>query len=86
MLSMVEKGLRGVICHSNYRYEKANNKYMKDFGKSKEPSYLQYWDVNGLYGWVISQKLPVDNFEWIKDTSQFHDDFIKDHNEETDEG
>ena len=23
------------------------------------------------------QKLPVDNFEWIKDTSQFNEDFIK---------
>ena len=30
MLSMVEKGIRGGICHSIYRYEKANNKCMKD--------------------------------------------------------
>ena len=30
MLLMVEKGIRGGICHSMYRYEKANNKYMKD--------------------------------------------------------
>ena len=28
-LSMVEKGIRGGICHSLYRYAKANNKYMK---------------------------------------------------------
>ena len=25
----------------------------------------------------MSQKLPVNNFEWIKDTSQFNEDFIK---------
>ena len=71
MLLMVEKGIRGGICHSIYRYTKANNKYMKDYDKNKESSYLQYWDVNNFYGWAISQKLPVNNFEWIKDTSQF---------------
>ena len=34
----------------------------------------------------MSQKLPVNNFEWIKDTSQFNDEFIKNYNEESDEG
>ena len=34
----------------------------------------------------VSQKLPVNNFEWIKDTSQFNKDFIKNYNEESDEG
>ena len=35
MLLMVEKGIRGGICHSIYRYGKANSKYMKDFDKNK---------------------------------------------------
>ena len=69
MLLMVEKGIRGGICHSIYRYAKANNKYMKDYDKNKESSYIQYWDANNLYGWEMSQKLAVNNFEWIKDTS-----------------
>ena len=86
MLLMVEKGIRGGICHSIYRYAKANNKYMKDYDKNKESSYLQYWDVNNLYGWAMSQKLPVNNFEWIKDTFQFNEDFTKNYNEESDEG
>ena len=30
MSLMVEEGIRGGICHSIYRYAKANNKYMKD--------------------------------------------------------
>ena len=51
---------------------------MKDHDKNKESSYIQYWDENNLlYGWAMSKKLPVNNFEWIKETSQFNKDFIK---------
>ena len=45
---------------------------MKHYDKDKESSYLPYWDVNNLYDWAMSQKLPANNFEWIKDTSQFN--------------
>ena len=86
MLLILEKGVRGGICHSIQRYAKANKKYVKDYDKAKETSYLRYWDVNNLYGWTMSQKLPVNNFEWIKDTSQFNKDFIKKYNEESDDG
>ena len=34
----------------------------------------------------MQQKLSVNSFEWIKDTSQFNEDFIKNYNEESDEG
>ena len=34
----------------------------------------------------MSQRLSVNNFEWIKDTCQFNKDFIKSYNEESDEG
>ena len=50
MLSMAEKGIRGGLCHATQRYAKANNKYIKDYDKIKESSYLNYWDVNNLYG------------------------------------
>ena len=39
---LVEKGIRGRICHSLYRYAKANNKCMKDYDQNKELSYIQY--------------------------------------------
>ena len=77
MLSMVEKCITGGICECIYRYAKAKNKYMKNSDKNKESSYFQYWDVNNLCGWAMSQKRPVNNFEWIEDTSQFNVDFIK---------
>ena len=34
----------------------------------------------------MSQKLPVNKFEWIEDTSQFNEVFIKNYDEESDEG
>ena len=67
-------------------YLKANNKYLKNYDKNKDSSYIQYWDVNNLYGWSMLQKLPVNNFKWIKDNSHFNEDFIKNYNEERDEG
>ena len=86
LLLMVEEDIRGRICHSIYRYAKVNYKYMKVHDKNKESSYLQYWDVNNLYDWAMSQKLPVNNFESIKDTSKFNEDFIKNSNEKSDKG
>ena len=50
---------------------------MKDYDKNKEWSYIQYWDVNNLYGCGMLQKLAVHNFEQIKDTSKFNEGFIK---------
>ena len=52
----------------------------------KESKSLQYYDVNNLYGWSMWGKLPVDNFTWIKDTSQLHENFIKTYNEESHKG
>ena len=63
---MVEEGIRGGICHSIHRYTKANNKYMNNYDKNKESSYIQYLDPNNLYGLAMSQKLPVNGFIWVK--------------------
>ena len=57
--------------------QKIKNKYMEDYDKNKESLYLQYWDVNNLYGWEMLQKYPVNNFLCIEDTFQFNEDFIK---------
>ena len=57
MLLMVEKGIRGGVCHSIHRYAKANNKYLKNYKNNEESSYIQYLDANNLYGWAMSKKL-----------------------------
>ena len=62
---MVEKGIRGGICHAIHRYARGNNKYMKNYDKNIESSYLMYLDANNLYGWAMPQRLPVNGFKQI---------------------
>ena len=65
MLMMFEQGIRGGITHISKRYAEANNKYMKNFDKTKPSTFIQYLDANNLYGWAMSQKLPTHGFKWI---------------------
>ena len=65
MLLMVEKGIRGGKCHAIHRYAKANNKYLKYYDKNIISSYIMYLDATNLYGWTMSQKLPVNDFKWV---------------------
>ena len=86
MLLMLEEGIRGGICHSIHRHAKANNKYMKNYDESKESSYIQYLDANNLYGWAMSQKLPVNDFKWIEDTSKINEEIVKNYDGNNDIG
>ena len=63
MLLIVEKGIRGGICQAIHRHAKLNNKYIKNYDKDITSSYLAYLDANNLYGWKMSQKLPVNGFK-----------------------
>ena len=80
---MAEKGIRGGICHAIYRYAKADIKYMKNYNKDKEESFLQYLDANNLYGWAMSQKFPVSGFKWKKNILKFNEEFIKNYDEDS---
>ena len=86
MLLMTEKGIRGGMCQSIHRYAKANYKYMKNYDKSIESSYLTYLDANNLDRWTMSQKLPVNGFMLDKYLSDFSEDFIKNYDENSDVG
>ena len=59
---------------------------MKDYDQNKESSYLMYWDFKNLYGWEMSQKLPVDGFKRRKDLFRFNEEFIENYDEDSDKG
>ena len=66
MAQMIEKGIRGGVSMISTRHSQANNKYMgSDYDPSKPSKYIQYLDANNLYGWAMSQKLPIGNFRWM---------------------
>ena len=73
ILLIIEAAIRGGMYQSVHRYAKANNKYMKNYDKNIESSYLMYLHANNLYGWEMSQKLPVNGFKWLND----HQDLMK---------
>ena len=83
MILMIEKEIRGGICQVTHRYAKANNKYMKNYNKNIESSFTEYLDANNLYGWVMSEKSPLNGFKWVKqeELSNFNEDFIKNYDE-----
>ena len=86
MLLMIEEGIRGGMCQSTHRYAKVNSKYMKNYDKSIESSYPMHLDANNLYGWAMSQKVPVNGFKWVSDLSRFNEAFIKNYNENSNVG
>ena len=75
---------QSLICHLSI--SKTNSKYIKDYDKNKKLIYLQYQDVNNLFGWAMSQKILVNSFERITKTFQFKEDFTKNYKKESDEG
>ena len=80
MLLMAEKGIRGGI----HRYTKANNKYINNYGEEIESPYLMWLESNNLYGWAMSQRLPVNGFKWVKKLLKFNESFLKGYNENSD--
>ena len=90
MLLMVEKGIRGGICQAIHRHAKSNNKYVKNYDKNIESSYLAYLDANNLYmyGWAMTQKLPINGFKWVEESklSRFNERFIKNYNKNSNIG
>ena len=92
MLLMVQKGIRGGICHSIHRYAKANNKYMKSYNNNEESSYIQYLDANKLYGWAMSnnyqQMVILDTSETsaLACSNEINEEFIKNYNENDNNG
>ena len=45
-----------------------------------------YLDANNLYGWAVSQKLPINCFKWVENLSRSNEIFIKNYNENSEIG
>ena len=59
---------------------------MKNYDKNTTSSYLMYLDANNLYGSTMSQKLPVNGFEWVEELSQFNENSPTNYDENSNEG
>ena len=57
---------RGGISYINKRYSKANNEYCPDYDKNKSKVYINYLDMNNLYGKAMREYLPYGGFKWVK--------------------
>ena len=84
MLIRFEEGIRGGICHAILRYAETNNKYMKNYDKNKESSFLTYLEANNSYGWTMTQQLPTGWFKWLKNASKTGEELIKKYDNDSD--
>ncbi|XP_031633745.1 uncharacterized protein LOC116347323 [Contarinia nasturtii] len=67
-IMFIERSLRGGISQCSNRHCEANNKYMgDDFNPSIPSNYLIYFDVNNLYGWTMTQSLPISDYKWYNE-------------------
>ena len=64
---LIEEGIRRGVAMINHPYARANASAMEKFDASKRNSYIINLDANSLYGWAISQLLPMSNFKWLTD-------------------
>ena len=80
---MIEKYIKNGTCHAEHRHAKAKDKYMNGYDPSTKLSCLMYWDVKNLYGWTMSQNLPVDDFRWKKKRARFTKKFIQNYDNQS---
>ena len=63
---MIQPNIRGGICHASVRFARANNKLMGSLYDPRQPtSYIMEVEANKVYGWAMSQEMPVNDFEWL---------------------
>lgn len=74
-----ELGMRGGISMICKRQANANNKYMTTFDPSQESSFIMPFDCVNLYGYALSDYLPVANFKWLSssDVEKINPDIIQ---------
>ena len=68
-LNFIERGLRGGISQISHRYQLANNPLLGEehYDPKKPTSYLQYLDMNNLYGFAMQYPLPTGFFRFLNE-------------------
>ncbi|VEN55338.1 unnamed protein product [Callosobruchus maculatus] len=65
MIHFFKKGIRGGVSTCITRKAEANNPHLPTFDATKPTSYIMYLDATNLYGYSMSQHLPLGQFEWM---------------------
>lgn len=65
MLHFFKNGIRGGVSMCSGRKAIANNRFLENFDSSKAESYIMYLDATNLYGFAMSQHLPISDFQWL---------------------
>src|SRR5688572_19643118 len=62
----VEKAKDDRIAMAVHQYFKANNtKIGEAFDSSQPTTWISYDDANNLYGWAMSQFVPIGGYKWV---------------------
>lgn len=64
MICFFARAIRGGCAGVMKRYSHANYPGMEGYDPTQPEKHLIYLDANNLYGWSMSQYLPVGNFKW----------------------
>ena len=62
--------MRGGASYISEKYSEANNKYCPNYDKNKPKVYINYLNMNNLYGYSISEYLPYGGFKWVEVNNQ----------------
>ena len=62
---MIENSIRGGISTISNRYSKANNTFLEYYDPTKPTTFITYLDANNLYGFCMSEPLPVGDFRFL---------------------
>lgn len=76
--NFLKAGIRGGLTQCTQREATSNNKYMKTgYNPNTEDKYISYMDENNLYGWAMSQPLPLSGFKFLSESEFSVIDFYK---------
>jgi hypothetical protein len=67
MYNFIQHGIRGGVSCVVNKYAEANNYYMQSlYDKDKNSTFIDYIDMNNLYGYAMMQPLPIGGFKWVE--------------------